>query len=93
MFGTNVLRFMRRGKWKYIHKVNPEMDLRSLAYGVKAIEPLCLPNNMPSEKLGTMTLERWTTLADQLKEIDWIESQFDPATAFQSRFIDSVSYR
>jgi len=25
MFGTNVLRFMRRGKWKYIHKVNPEL--------------------------------------------------------------------
>ena len=76
---------------EYIHKINPEMDLQSLAYGVKAIEPLCLPNDMPSEKLGTMTLERWTTLANQLKEIDWIESQFDPVTAFQPRFIEAVS--
>jgi tetratricopeptide (TPR) repeat protein len=25
MFGTNVLRFLRRGKWKYVHKVNPEL--------------------------------------------------------------------
>ena len=74
---------------KYIHQVNPEMDLESLAYGVKAIKPLCLPNELPLAELGKMTLERWETLADQLKEIDWIETQFDPATAFQSHFIDS----
>ena len=74
---------------KYIHQVNPEMDLESLAYGVEAIKPLCLPNELPLADLGKMTLERWTTLADQLKEIDWIETQFDPATAFQARFIDS----
>ena len=73
---------------EHIHKVNPEMDLASLAYGVEAIKPLCLPAEMPAEQLGQMTSERWKTLADQLKEIDWIESEFDPATAFESRFID-----
>jgi arylsulfatase A-like enzyme len=25
MFGTNVLRFIRHGRWKYIHKVNPQL--------------------------------------------------------------------
>jgi len=35
MFGTNVLRFMRRGKWKYIHKVRPELyDLGADPYMV-----------------------------------------------------------
>jgi arylsulfatase A-like enzyme/Tfp pilus assembly protein PilF len=30
VFGTSVLRFVRKGKWKYIHKVNPELfDLTS----------------------------------------------------------------
>lgn len=30
IFGSNVLRFLRQGKWKYIHKVNPELfDLES----------------------------------------------------------------
>lgn len=76
---------------EYIHKINPEMDLKSLEFGVEAIRPLCQPNDMPSAEVGKMTLDRWTTLANQLKEIDWIESQFDPATAFQTRFIDSVS--
>ena len=74
---------------EHIHKVNPEMDLASLAYGVEAIKPLCLPAELPAEQLGQMTLDRWKTLADQLKEIDWIEPQFDPATAFQARFIDT----
>ena len=74
---------------EHIHKVNPEMDLASLAYGVEAIKPLCLPTELPAEQLGQMTSKRWKTLADQLKEIDWIEPEFDPATAFESRFIDA----
>lgn len=74
---------------EHIHKVNPEMDLASLAYGVEAIKPLCLPADMPAEQLGQMTSERWKTLADQLKEIDWIEAGFDPATAFHADFLES----
>jgi arylsulfatase A-like enzyme len=36
LFGSNVLRFVRRGNWKYIHKVNPELfDLSSDAAELK----------------------------------------------------------
>ena len=97
---TKVVRASRRG-WQdylanpetvnaYIHKVNPEMDMESLRFGVEAIQPLCLPENMPPTELGTMTLARWQELADQLKQIDWLDAQIDPATAFESRFIEAA---
>ncbi|MEO2023275.1 MAG: hypothetical protein ABGX05_15750, partial [Pirellulaceae bacterium] len=73
-----------------IHKVNPEMDMESLRFGVEAIQPLCLPSNMPPTELGAMTMDRWQALSDQLKEIDWLDGQLDPATAFESRFIETV---
>ncbi|MFP6621413.1 MAG: ABC transporter substrate-binding protein [Pirellulaceae bacterium] len=97
---AKVVRASRRG-WQdylanpetvnaYIHKVNPEMDMESLRFGVEAIQPLCLPANMPPTELGAMTMDRWQTLSDQLKEIDWLDGQLDPATAFESRFIETV---
>ena len=97
---AKVVRASRRG-WQdylanpktvnaYIHKVNPEMDMESLQFGVEAIQPLCLPENMSPTELGGMSLERWQALANQLKEIDWLDAQLDPATAFESRFIEAV---
>ncbi|MCP4816993.1 MAG: ABC transporter substrate-binding protein [Planctomycetaceae bacterium] len=97
---AKVVRASRRG-WQdyladpktinaYIHKVNPEMDMESLQFGVEAIQPLCLPENMPPTELGVMSLERWQALSNQLKEIDWLDAQLDPATAFESRFIEAV---
>ena len=97
---AKVVRASRRG-WQdylanpetvnaYIHKVNPEMDMESLRFGVEAIQPLCLPENMPPTKLGAMTLARWQELADQLKQIDWLDAQLDPATAFEPRFIEAA---
>ncbi len=97
---AKVVRASRRG-WQdylanpetvnaYIHKVNPEMDMESLRFGVEAIQPLCLPANMPPTELGAMTMDRWQALSDQLKEIDWLDGQLDPATAFESRFIETV---
>lgn len=97
---AKVVRASRRG-WQdylanpetvnvYIHKVNPEMDMESLRFGVAAIQPLCLPANMPPTELGAMTMDRWQALSDQLKEIDWLDGQLDPATAFESRFIETV---
>jgi NitT/TauT family transport system substrate-binding protein len=97
---AKVVRASRRG-WQdylahpktvnaYIHKVNPEMDMESLRFGVEAIQPLCLPENMPPTELGVMSLERWQALSNQLKEIDWLDAQLDPATAFESRFIEAV---
>lgn len=97
---AKVVRASRRG-WQdylanpktvnaYIHKVNPEMDMESLQFGVEAIQPLCLPGNMSPTELGVMTLDRWQALSDQLKEIDWLDAQLDPAMAFELRFIEDV---
>ena len=97
---AKVVRASRRG-WQdylanprtvnaYIHKVNPEMDMESLQFGVEAIQPLCLPENMSPTELGAMSLERWQALSNQLKEIDWLDAELDPATAFESRFIEAV---
>ena len=97
---AKVVRASRRG-WQdylanpktvnaYIHEVNPEMDMESLRFGVEAIQPLCLPENMPPTELGVMSLERWQALSNQLKEIDSLDAQLDPATAFESRFIEAV---
>ena len=95
---ARVVRASRRG-WQdyladpgkvnaYIHEVNPEMDMESLQFGVDAIQPLCLPDNMPREDLGVMTLDRWQVLADQLKSIDWLDPGLDPAKAFELRFME-----
>ena len=97
---AKVVRASRRG-WQdyladpktvnaYIHKVNPEMDMESLRFGVEAIQPLCLPENMSPTELGAMSLERWQALSNQLKEIDWLDAELDPATAFESRFIEAA---
>jgi len=97
---AKVVRASRRG-WQdylanprtvnaYIHKVNPEMDMESLQFGVEAIQPLCLPENMSPTELGAMSLERWQALSNQLKEIDWLDAELDPATAFESRFIEAA---
>jgi NitT/TauT family transport system substrate-binding protein len=53
---------------RYIHEVNPQMDLDILAYGAKTIEPLVLDPVAEREGIGTMSAERWRQLADQLVE-------------------------
>jgi NitT/TauT family transport system substrate-binding protein len=51
-----------------IHRRNPEMDLNSLEEAGKIIRQLCLPDERTS--LGTMTADRWRSLANQLREMD-----------------------
>jgi NitT/TauT family transport system substrate-binding protein len=52
----------------YIHKLNPAMDLDVLEYGAQTIGPLVRPS--ADEPLGSMTLERWQTLVDQMVECE-----------------------
>lgn len=59
---------------KYIHEQNSEMGMEILAYGVKALKPLCLPEQFDEAQLGKMTAERWQTLLNQMVEIDLIKS-------------------
>ena len=50
----------------YIHSLNPEMDLDVLEYGAKAILPLSSSQDTQASGFGTMTLDRWQTLIDQM---------------------------
>jgi NitT/TauT family transport system substrate-binding protein len=75
---------------KHINGLNPEMGLDILAYGVKALKPLCITEAVPKEQLGLMTAERWIELASQLVEAEAIDSDtVDPATAFTVQFLNS----
>jgi NitT/TauT family transport system substrate-binding protein len=55
----------------YIHKLNPAMDLDVLEYGAQTIGTLVRPSS--GESLGSMTLERWQTLVDQMIECEQLE--------------------
>lgn len=58
---------------RYIHEVNPQMDLDVLAYGAKEIAPLVETVDSRAGGIGTMSLERWQTLADQLVESEQLK--------------------
>jgi NitT/TauT family transport system substrate-binding protein len=69
----------------YIHQKNPEMDLDVLAYGAGDLRTLCLPDGI---QLGTMTVERWGALTDQLREIDAVPATSEPpGRAFTTEFL------
>ncbi|MEX2112005.1 MAG: ABC transporter substrate-binding protein [Pirellulales bacterium] len=71
-----------------IHDVNPEMDLDILAFGAEAIRPLVLNDDSRRLGIGTMSAERWQTLAEQLIEIGQLkvaEAQAD--RAWTSKFL------
>jgi len=57
----------------YIHSKNSEMGLDVLAFGTKALRPLCLPEGFDENNLGLMTAERWQTLVSQMVEIGQIK--------------------
>lgn len=74
----------------YIHQVNPEMDAEILAYGAKAIVPLVLDAASKLDGIGTMSRDRWQTLADQLVD----SGQLKPEQVFvddasTTRFLES----
>lgn len=72
----------------YIHDQNPEMDLDILAYGAEAMQPLCVDEATPIERLGHMTPQRWQTLAEQMVEVDAIKAgDVDPLEAFSTKFV------
>ncbi len=60
---------------KRIHEENPEMGNEILAFGAKALLPLCLPEGFEEARLGQMTAERWQTLATQMTEIGLLKPE------------------
>ena len=65
-----------------INELNENMGLEILAFGVEQLKPLCLPAGMTTEQLGQMTLDRWQTLTEQLKEIGMLEQAVDASECF-----------
>ncbi|QDU39157.1 NMT1/THI5 like protein [Maioricimonas rarisocia] len=77
---------------RYIHEQNPEMSVDILAFGADQVRPLCITAEVPLDRLGTMTADRWQTMADQLIEVDAIEAgQVTPSEAFTLEFLDPVA--
>jgi NitT/TauT family transport system substrate-binding protein len=73
----------------YIHQVNPEMDLDILAYGAKSIVPLVLDPVSERDGIGTMSRERWQTLADQLVDSGQLKGeQAHVDDAFTTKFLE-----
>ena len=73
---------------RYIHEINPEMGLEILAFGAKALRPLCTDGLADSNVLGQMTAQRWSTLAGQLVEADVLAAgRVDSSTAFTNKFL------
>ena len=72
---------------EHIHSLNKEMGLEILAFGTRTLKPLCEAGLSAPDRLGEMTAERWTTLAEQLVESGALKAgAVDPAKAFDSSF-------
>lgn len=73
---------------EHIHSLNPEMGMEILAFGTRTLKPLCESGLSAPERLGEMTAERWTTLAEQLVEAEAIKlGAVDPSKAFDASFL------
>jgi len=70
-----------------IHEVNPQMDLASLEFGANELRQLCLPDGLTADQLGTMTVERWNLLNQQLIELDLVSQTSDASAAFTNQFL------
>jgi NitT/TauT family transport system substrate-binding protein len=79
---------------RHIHKINHEMDLGILAFGAKALRPLCVNDEVSEEQLGRMTLARWKTLVEQLEDVEAIDKgRVDASKAFTAQFLPDVESR
>jgi NitT/TauT family transport system substrate-binding protein len=64
------------------------MTAEALEYGANAIRPLCLPDGMSPELMGTMSAERWQTLYDQFTALGLVsKDRFQSDQVFTLDFI------
>jgi NitT/TauT family transport system substrate-binding protein len=71
-----------------IQKSNPEISTHALEYGAKAIKPLCLPHDADPKTIGTMSLDRWQELRDQLVAIKLLKpGKVQPAEVFTTKYL------
>ncbi len=60
-----------------MHKLNPAMDLATFAQSAAAQKPL-----IATAEVGSMTLDRWQTLCNQLAELKVVQAAPDAAKCF-----------
>lgn len=64
------------------------MTMDALDFGVNELRPLCLPEGVTRETIGTMSRERWQTLISQFAELDLLDpSQVDADQVFDAEFL------
>lgn len=74
----------------HIQSENPEIDTEILALGAADLKKLCAPPD--GQPLGSMTAERWSTMAKQLEECGFSEAgTLKPDAAFTTEFASSPS--
>ncbi|EKD42038.1 MAG: hypothetical protein ACD_73C00361G0001 [uncultured bacterium] len=67
--------------------VNRNMDRKILAEGALKLKPLIQGDLKSPDLIGSMSMERWKTLYDQLKEVGLIKKDFDLNNVFNLKFI------
>ena len=59
-----------------------------LDYGAQQLRPLCVTPDVPLERIGQMTLQRWQTLLGQLIEVGAVEPvAVKPESVFTTEFL------
>jgi len=65
-----------------MHDLNPDMDEQTFGEGAVAQKPLIETDQTRAAGLGTMTIDRWKTLAGQLTDLGVIDASVDPQSCF-----------
>jgi NitT/TauT family transport system substrate-binding protein len=71
-----------------IQSQNPDMDRSVLDQSVVEVRKLCLPQGTHEDQIGRMSGERWQELAQQLLELELIDSAGSTHQAFTNEFLE-----
>ena len=66
----------------YMGRLNPTMDAQTFKASAAAQKPLIESSDTKRLGLGTMTLDRWQTLVQQLVKLKVIDKRVDPQSCF-----------
>ncbi len=65
------------------------MTAEALRFGSSELRNLAMPNDLPPQSVGMMTLERWSTLVEQMDDLDPKESgKVKPEDCFTTEFLE-----
>lgn len=65
-------------------ELNKEMDAETFREGAEVQRPLIEDEFAKRNGIGAMSLDRWATLAKQLRELGLVDREVDPASCFAS---------